>query len=383
MGAASKFQEKGLKAMQRMPVSVARPIVKAVNFARKKYAFSLKTPINLTLYVTNRCNANCRHCFYKSELNIKREELSLEQIRKIAKSLRYRLQTLMISGGEPFLRDDIVEICRIFLQENKTRRITIDTNGMLINKIISNVKEILALNPETLHIQISLDGPEGMHDRMRGIKGCYEKAVSTLNQLEAIRDKRLQLSIMTTICKINSSVLPAFAEQMAKEHPAVLHKFNIVRGARTGTFALPADITSGLDTEEEQMDVEDMEALFNKIEKSVSKNMDEIWQKAQKLKWERCIELLKTKKKICECLAGYTLGVIYSNGDVTLCEPAKPFANLKDFDYNFYKLWNSEKANEMRKKTRSCYCIHPCNLLDSMAYDSKTIMRLIKHDEKR
>lgn len=383
MGAVSRFQEKGLKALQKMPVPVLMPLVKAVNFARKKRASSLKTPVNLTLYATNRCNANCKHCFYKSELNIKQEELSLEQIRKIAKSLRHKLQTLMISGGEPFLRDDIVEICRLFLQENKTRRITIDTNGMLVNKIIGNVKEILALKPETLHIQVSLDGPKDMHDKMRGVKGCYEKAVSTLKQLEAIGDKRLQLSIMTTACKINSSVLPAFAGQMANEHPKVLHKFNIVRGARTGTFALPADITSGLDTEEEQMDIKDMEALFDKVERVASKNKDEIWQKAQKLKWERCIEILKTKKKICECLAGYTFGVIYSSGDVALCEPAKPFANLKEFDYDFYRLWNSGKADEMRKKTRSCYCIHPCNLLDSMAYDSKTIVRLLKHDEKR
>ncbi|MDI6738342.1 MAG: radical SAM protein, partial [Nanoarchaeota archaeon] len=130
MGVVAKIEEKAFKAIQKLPPFALKPAVKIVNFARKKKAFSLKTPINLTLYVTNKCNANCRHCFYKSELNIEKEEISLSQIEKIAKTLKHPLATLMLSGGEPFLRNDIVEVCKIFLKHNKTRRITISTNGM-------------------------------------------------------------------------------------------------------------------------------------------------------------------------------------------------------------------------------------------------------------
>ena len=56
------------------------------------------------------------HCFYKSELNKKEEELSLQQIKTIAKTLKHPLKTLMITGGEPFLRNDVPEICGAFLK---------------------------------------------------------------------------------------------------------------------------------------------------------------------------------------------------------------------------------------------------------------------------
>ncbi|MDI6737879.1 MAG: hypothetical protein QME12_05185, partial [Nanoarchaeota archaeon] len=249
---------------------------------------------------------------------------------------------------------------------------------MLSEKIISNVYEILALKPSMLHIQISLDGPEAMHDKMRGIKGCYEKAIATLEKLESIDNEKLQLSIMTTICRTNFEVLPDFAAQMTKEHFRALHKFNIVRGSSSGTFMLPKEITSGLDTEEEQVPLEKMEGLFKYIEKSAARQKDEIWQKAQKLKWQSCIALLKNQTRMWHCMAGYTFGVIYSNGDVTVCEPVKPFANLKEFNYDFYRLWHSRQADETRKKIRKCYCIHPCNVLDSIAYDTKSIFKMLR-----
>jgi len=377
MGITKRTEEIGFNIVSRLPGFVRKLIIISANSLRKLSISNLKTPINLTLYVTNRCNAQCSHCFYSSELNKPCEELTIEQLKKISISLKHPLQTLMITGGEPFLRNDLLEICKLFFKLNKTRRITINTNGMLTDKIVKTTKEILKLNPKNFHIQVSIDGSKNIHDKMRGVKGCYTKAIETLKKLEELQSKQhnLNLSIMTTICKGNYKGLLSFCKEMSKNHPNVLHKFNFVRGSRMGTFGLPKDITSDLDTKVEQVPLEELDKLFYSISKVVSSNKDKVWEKAQRMKWRYSVEMLKSKRKLFKCLAGYTFGVIYPNGDVTICEPVKPFANLKDFEYNFYKLWSSDSAKKIKKMTRNCFCIHPCNLLDSMAYDTKALLR--------
>ena len=82
-------------------------------------------------------------------------------------------------------------------------------------------------------------------------------------------------------------------------------------------------------------------------------------------------EILNTKKRIIDCLAGYVDCVIYPSLAVAVCESTKPFANLKKFDFDLIKLLNSESAKKIRKLTSKCACTHPCHLSDSMAYDTK------------
>ena len=79
-----------------------------------------------------------------------------------------------------------------------------------------------------------------------------------------------------------------------------------------------------------------------------------------------------------DCVAGAYDGVIFPNGDVSLCEFTKPFGNLKETNYDFYKLWSSKKAGNMRKRIRSCACIHSCNLIDSMTHDKDKLFRLFE-----
>ena len=66
-----------------------------------------RMPVQLTFFVTTHCNASCPHCFYAAELNNpKKQDLSLEEVEKISKSMD-DLLLLYIGGGEPFLRTDL------------------------------------------------------------------------------------------------------------------------------------------------------------------------------------------------------------------------------------------------------------------------------------
>ena len=66
-----------------------------------------------------------------------------------------------------------------------------------------------------------------------------------------------------------------------------------------------------------------------------------------------------------ECKAGKTIGVLEANGDVRLCELKEVVGNVKNFDYDFKKVWFSERAEKVRKTVPGCSCTHPCFINNS------------------
>ena len=118
------------------------------NFKKKNwnYIFNLynalllhKYPVSLTHFVTERCNASCPHCFV--DLNKTKDELSLEQIEKIASSSGNALRNVSLTGGEPFLRSDFYEIVEIWYKNSTVQSIAICTNGSFPEKIEDFVKK--------------------------------------------------------------------------------------------------------------------------------------------------------------------------------------------------------------------------------------------------
>lgn len=379
MAVATKLEENGLKFLAAMPKPLKDAGIRAANRLRVMKINRLKTPIYITLYVTNYCNAKCDHCFYWEELNTGKPELSLDELKQIAKSLKHPLRTLMLTGGEPFLRKDLAEIIIAFHNINGARRITLPTNGINTARIVETVNTVLKECPDLfLHIQVSIDGPKEMHDKFRRVSGCYGKATESLRQLLKIDNQNLACSIMTTICRANLDLIPDFVKLVKSEFPKAMHKFNILRGSHLGTYGVPSDAASSLDADISKVDSvspEELESLFKDVITEVSKNPDQVWQNFQKLKWKYSINMLKNQQAILNCTAGRTFGVIYPNGGVSVCEPTRQFANLHDFSMDLSELWKSKESNQMRAKTRGCNCIHPCNLLDSMGYDANTIIK--------
>ena len=383
MAIATTMEETGFKTLSLLPDSIRKATITSANNYRRAQMEKLETPVNMLLYVTNYCNAKCDHCFYWEELNTGKPELSLEEMKNIAKTLKHPLRTLMLTGGEPYLRKDLAEIIIAFHKINGARRITTPSNGMNTDRIIETAKKVIQECPDLhFHVQISLDGPEEMYDTFRRIPSCFKRASETLKQLLALREttKQLEVSIMTTICTANYNLLPAFIEEIKEKFPSAMHKFNILRGAHLGTYRVPKDVTSHLDGElgkTESVSPKDLQKLFDEvINPEVSKHRDKVWQNLQRMKWQYSINLLETQDRMVTCTAGKTFSVVYPNGDVAICEPTKPFANLHDFQMDFRELWKSQSADNMRQKTKACDCIHPCNLIDSMSYDTKTLIKL-------
>src|SRR5215210_8948244 len=101
------------------------------------------------LFVTSRCNAKCETCFYWQELN-QPGDMTFEQIERVSRTMP-QITDLWLSGGEPTLRHDAVEVIRLFVENNGVRRCIIPTNGLLKARTFELVDNALSLNSE-LHL---------------------------------------------------------------------------------------------------------------------------------------------------------------------------------------------------------------------------------------
>src|SRR5437879_10037485 len=109
------------------------------------------------LFVTSRCNAFCRTCFYHEELN-RPGDMTFAQIEKVSRTMP-AITDLWLSGGEPTLRHDASEIIDMFVRRNGVRRLIIPTNGLVKARAYEIVDKALSSHAELdLYLNIALDG---------------------------------------------------------------------------------------------------------------------------------------------------------------------------------------------------------------------------------
>lgn len=149
-------------------------------------------PSDVTLEITTQCNLACKHCSYSFGCK-KYSEMSFELITSIAKWAESKnIKRILLTGGEPFCRKDILNICKT-IKENFSGVLEIITNGTLIT---DELIDTIIKHVHTLHI--SLDGyDESSVSKIRG-KGVYTKVVNLINQLHNRGYNRITLSCVST-----------------------------------------------------------------------------------------------------------------------------------------------------------------------------------------
>lgn len=316
-----------------------------------------RMPIHLILFVTDHCNARCGTCFYWQSLN-RGESLKPEHVERISASLE-RLVWLDLSGGEPFLRKDIADVCHTFARGNDVQFINIPTNAIQTDVILRLVSEIL--QPEhsfRLNIAISLDGIGETHDRIRGVPGNYKKAMATLAELKKLRERasNLSLSVVTTLMRDNGDDVKKLMELGHNEWGLDYHSLNILRGN-------PMDPALQPPTPEQYAEIARLQLDYAR--RYFRGRFGPMMGWAASLgRWmlNRYYQReLEGKPKLISCNAGKASCVIDVNGDVYFCELLKPVGNLKNFDWNFQKLWYDHEARQLRSQVEAgCHCTHEC-----------------------
>lgn len=371
----SSMQDTLLTSFSRLPKGVKRVVIKPIMDARYTRALQLQAPKMLMLYVTDNCNLRCKHCFYWKEVDNPRNAHSIEEIEKLTKSLKERLDLLTLTGGEPFVRKDLVDIVRLFVQNNKVKRIHIATNGLLPDLTVRKTNDMLALlgSHTRLTMQFSIDGFEDAHDTVRGMKGAFQKTCETVKKLMEIHDKRLAVSVATVVHRDNFHEMKNFKDFINHEL-GVPMKINVLRKP-TSVRGVAPEFMEAFDIREDDGYEPPSEEQLREL--ALLLDDGTIASRIEKKKIEHSITILYHKKKAVNCLAGIRDATIFSNGDVSICEPTTPFANLKEFDYNFDQLWHSPAAKERKEKIiGKCFCLNSCNLLNAMQFDTETLVSL-------
>lgn len=131
----------------------------------------------LWLYVNFHCNLHCDYCCVRSSPTARRRELGLDLVRRIAhEAPGLGVRELFVTGGEPFLRDDIADVV---MPLAAAAPVTLLTNGMLFRGRRLDALKHLPTSRVTL--QISLDSPDpALHDRHRGA-GSWRRAVDGID----------------------------------------------------------------------------------------------------------------------------------------------------------------------------------------------------------
>ncbi len=322
---------------------------------------------DIILFVTDRCNMKCDHCMFWERIDAPGDEHSLRELEVMAASIP-PLRTVSVTGGEPFLRNDLHQIVETFYRDNQSHHVQINTNGLLMKRMEELVTSHLALKYEKyLTFQVSIDGPEEQHDKVRRMPGSYKKILENLKRLVDLKEKHpfFRPIVLTNINRSNYEYIEEIADTLWYE-VGVEHAYDLVRGESFSAWDIPEAIRQKEDPRDSDLPpMEKLDEILDAIKRINQREGGVHQQCVQQL--ETQINMYKGIPTPFKCLtAGRTIGVIYSDGSVAACEFTTPFANLADYEYDLGKLWASEMADRRRNQITGCACTHSCFVLTSL-----------------
>ncbi|MEF9475826.1 MAG: radical SAM protein, partial [Candidatus Mariimomonas ferrooxydans] len=307
-------------------------------------------------------------------------ELSLDEIEKISSSAG-RLLWLAFSGGEIFLRTDLAEITRIFYERNKPAIILFPTNGLLTDVIREKIEKILKYCPKsTIVVKLSLEGPEHLHDSIRGAKGSFRKTMQTYTALGELLEKypNFDLGINTVFCSENQDHMDEIIEFVNKMDKVKTHTVSLVRGEVS-------------DKKLKDVDIEKYHNTIKKLESNLKNRISSIYRfRGARLKAAQDIlqrsliyETVIQKRQLIPCYAGRLNLVLTETGDLYPCEsftPGMKIGNVRQSDFNLKRLLSTARAKEVIHSIQEngCFCTHECYFMTNILFNPRMYPALLK-----
>lgn len=191
-------------------------------FQAVKSAYSCGVPFKATVAVTWACPCRCAHCgiFKKKE-----KELSVKDLLAALSSLQ-SIAWLDLTGGEVLVRPDIIELSTALVSALKHLAwFHFPTSG-LFPETAELLARTVAKSGVRVVVSVSIDGPEALHDRLRGVPGAFSAAVETLSRLKRL--KGVDTYVGATILPENVEEIPlgllrALRERVPSLASSVLH----------------------------------------------------------------------------------------------------------------------------------------------------------------
>jgi radical SAM protein with 4Fe4S-binding SPASM domain len=288
-------------------------------------------PTDASIILTYRCPMRCKMCNIWQNPTDVHKEIQAEELNILPK-----LKFINLTGGEPFIREDLDEIVKVCY--TKSPRIVISTSGWFEDRVIALAKKF-----PNIGIRISIEGLSQKNDELRGREGGFDKGLRTLLTLKDMGLK--DIGFGCTVSNYNSSDMLALYQlskslgmefaTAAFHNSYYFHKFDNVITNRNEVC-------------------ENFEKLVN-------------WQLAEHhpKSWFRAffnmglINYIEGGRRMLPCEAGLMNFFIDPYGDVFPCNGLEEkywkeaMGNIREVK-DFSEIWESEKAEEVRAKVRKC-----------------------------
>ncbi|HOO55316.1 MAG TPA: radical SAM protein [bacterium] len=327
--------------------------------------------MSLALSVTHRCNARCATCRVTKR---KPDELTFKEYEAIFKTLKGNIRWFTISGGEPFMRDDLGDIVDCLIRHNSPDAITIPTNGSFTQKSINLVKNVVRHNPDTRFIMsFSIDAIGPIHDKIRGLENSFEKAMDSFQAVKEMDVENLSTGFHTVISKYNHQMIPDLIEYLRNFNPDY-HRFEIAQ-SRAELNVQNEEFAPTLEQYKKTLD------FIKRIEdNSGDDSLSQIIRIFRNEYYNLSLKIIDKKDQVIPCFAGIASAHIGPNGDVwPCCTLAKPMGNLREKSYSFKRVWESENATKVRRfiKENRCYCPMANACYTNMLLDAGLLSKII------
>lgn len=290
-------------------------------------------PTDAIVAVTLNCNSRCVMCdIWQNKID---GEMAAGEYQKLPPTLR----EINITGGEPFLREDLPEILDVIRRRCGDVRLVVSTHGFMTERMRKLAPELKRVAPD-LALRISIDGLEATHEEVRGIAGGFQKDMESLAVLKeaGFRD----LGIAMTVMKRNVSEIrrvDELAENLGVDFSVtVATESDIYFGAGKGAFR-----------------PDDAEELRRGFEHVIRRHYRSFRPRAVGRAWfqKTLLGYAQGKGRALACDAGQGFFYLDSRANVYACHilPSR-MGNLREQSWEV--IWNGGEAARQRRELAGC-----------------------------
>jgi MoaA/NifB/PqqE/SkfB family radical SAM enzyme len=322
-------------------------------------------PQSISLTITNYCNLRCKMCGQWSEegymhgrkAGLKREMKLADWKRVVDELAEHHVPSLLLRGGETFLFPGIIELIEYI--HAKDMFISIDTNGTMLKDYAADIVRI-----GKMHLTISVDGPEEIHDAVRGVKGTFQKlkeGIGRLNELEKDHSNKISKSITFTISPYSYrglGVMPDIARSLSIGTicivpyyyvPTVIGKQYEMELRSLGCHAFS---WVGFHHEDSGVDFNEFREQLRSYQATLGNVYSYPYMVLSESEFQTWFDNPTSPVLSTHCTNVEKLIDIQPNGDANFCVdfPDYVFGNVREATIG--ALWNSEKAVRFREYRR-------------------------------
>lgn len=309
-------------------------------------------PEFIILDLTHRCNLSCNICEIRKDKPI--EEFTTEEVKHlITQAADWQVKEFVLSGGEPFMREDIFEI--LDFVKDKGYHIGVLTNGIILDNNFIN-KLLPYLVSDSLSLSISLDAlsPE-IHDEIRAAKGSFEKTAGALKKLFQLKIRYPNINFNSISIILNENLeelldLVVFLKSLnvnsIQLQPLLANNLVMKERGEGAKYWIPRERLHLLDS------VIDKLVEFKKNNHLLVRNSENNLRLAKKYFRGHL------SQEDVKCLYATKSVLVANNGDVTTC--FESYGNIRMGSLR--SIFESKKCAQARKRVSECKnpCLLPC-----------------------